>query len=67
MKVGDLIKFKGSWGPTVVPGERRTGIVMKVWTNGRTRRIQSIDVLWDNGHIGNTLTKGLEVVINASR
>jgi hypothetical protein len=65
MQVGDLIKFKGTWGSSVLRGERSTGIVMKVWTNGRTRRIQSVDVLWDNGDIGNTLTKGLEVLDEA--
>ena len=51
MKIGDLIKFKGTWGDSVTPGERRTGIVMEVWTNGRTRMQQSADILWDNGEI----------------
>ena len=51
MKIGDLIKFKGSWGSSVVPGERRTGVVMEVWTNGRTRRLAGVDILWDNGDI----------------
>ena len=61
MRVGDLIKFTGSWGPTVVPGERRTGIVIQVWTNGRTGRIQSADIFWDNGDCTATLTSQLEV------
>ena len=65
MKVGDLIKFKGASSSSILRGERSTGIVMKVWTNGRTRRIQSVDVVWDNGDIGNTLTKGLEVVVDS--
>ena len=52
MKIGDLIKFKGTWGSSIVPGERRTGIVMQVWTNGRTGAQQSCDVLWDNGECG---------------
>tara|TARA_A100000164_G_C21425533_1_gene548601 strand:- start:59 stop:262 length:204 start_codon:yes stop_codon:yes gene_type:complete len=49
VKVGDLIKFKGTWGSSVAPGERQTGIVMEVWTNGRTRKQQGADILWDNG------------------
>ena len=49
MQVGDLIKFKGTWGSSVSPGERRTGIVMEVWTNGRTHKQQGADILWDNG------------------
>ena len=52
MKIGDLIKFKGTWGSKVVPGERKTGTVMQVWTNGRTGVQQSCDVLWDNGEYG---------------
>ena len=63
MKVGDLVKFIGTWGPTVKQGEMRTGIVMKVWTNGRTRKIQSADILWDNGELKAISTQNsLEVV-----
>ena len=51
LKIGDLIKFKGTWGDSVTPGERRTGIVMEVWTNGRSGRIQGADILWDNGDL----------------
>ena len=49
MKVGDLVKFNGTWVSSVIPGERQTGIVMEVWTNGRSRKQQSADILWDNG------------------
>ena len=63
MKVCDLVKFIGTWGPTVKQGEMRTGIVMKVWTNGRTRKIQSADILWDNGELKAISTQNsLEVV-----
>lgn len=67
MKIGDLIKFKGTWGNSVVPGERRTGIVMQVWTNGRTRRIQGADILWDNGDLSNHFLVNKVEVINESR
>ena len=69
MKVGDLIKFKGSWSNPL--DERRMGIVMQVWTNGRTRRIQSTDILWDNGdfskHFGANNVEVLVEVVNESR
>ena len=67
MKIGDLIKFKGTWGNSVVPGERRTGIVMQVWTNGRTRRIQGADVLWDNGDFSKQFSVHNIEVVNESR
>tara|TARA_B100000683_G_C12132944_1_gene408446 strand:+ start:291 stop:488 length:198 start_codon:yes stop_codon:yes gene_type:complete len=49
MKVGDLVRFNGTWGSSVIPGERQTGIVTEVWTNGRTHKQQGIDIIWDNG------------------
>ncbi len=49
MKIGDLIRFKGSWANHIKPGERRNGIVMQVWTNGWSGRVQGADILWDNG------------------
>ena len=49
MKAGDLVKFVGSWGPRYTNANPSTGIIMKVWYNGRTRKMQSADVLWDNG------------------
>ncbi len=71
MKIGDLIKFKGTWGDSVVPGERRTGIVMEVWTNGWSGRLQSADILWDNGdfskHFGANNVEVLVEVVNESR
>ena len=67
MKVGDLVKFVGTWGPTVRQGERQTGIVMKVWTNGRTKKIQSADILWDNGELEAMSTQNSLKVLNESR
>ena len=67
MKIGDLIKFKGTWGNSVAPGERRTGIVMQVWTNGRTRRIQGADILWDNGDLSEQFGANNVEVVNESR
>ena len=52
MKVGDVIKFKGTWGGMIKPGERQFGIVMEVWMNGATRKISTVEVLWDNGDYG---------------
>ena len=49
LKIGDLIKFKGTWGDSVNPGDRRTGIIMEVWTNGWSGRVQGADIFWDNG------------------
>ena len=64
MKIGDLIKFKGTWGSSVIPGERRTGIVMEVWTNGRTGRQVGADILWDNGDFSKQFSIGnVEVLL----
>tara|TARA_B100000131_G_scaffold236699_1_gene228736 strand:- start:112 stop:309 length:198 start_codon:yes stop_codon:yes gene_type:complete len=65
MKVGDLIKFTGSW-QRERPDKPKTGVIMEVWTNGRTRRVSAVDVLWDSGRIGNVLAGSVEV-INESR
>lgn len=67
MKVGDLVKFIGTWGPTVKPGERLTGVVMKIWTNGRTKKVQSADILWDNGELAAMSTQNSLEIINESR
>ena len=67
MKVGDLVKFIGTWGPTVKTGERQTGVVMKIWTNGRTKKVQSADILWDNGELAAMSTQNSLEVINANR
>ena len=67
MKVGDLINFKGTWGSSVVPGERRTGVVMEVWTNGRTRKQQGVDILWDNGDLSRQFSINNIEVVNESR
>ena len=65
MKIGDLIKFKGSWSNPL--DERRMGIVMQVWTNGWSGRIQGADILWDNGDISNQFGVHHVEVINESR
>ncbi len=67
MKIGDLIKFNGTWGSTIILGERQTGIVMDVWTNGRTGRKVCADVLWDNGDFSKQFGIGNVEVINADR
>ena len=68
MKIGDLIKFTGSWSSSVTPGERQTGIVMQVWTNGRTRKQQGADILWDNGNFSKHFSVQHNIeVINGSR
>ena len=62
MKVGDFVKFKGTWGGSITPGERQTGVVVEVWTNGRTRKQQGADILWDNGDLTDVSVLNLEVV-----
>jgi len=66
MKVGDLIKFMGSWGQTIVPGERATGVIVRVWKCGRTNTTTSADIFWDNGDCTAVMSSLLQV-INASR
>jgi hypothetical protein len=63
MKAGDLIKFIGSWQ---APDGPSTGIVLQVWSSGRTRKISSVDILWDSGKLGNVLASSVKV-INESR
>ncbi len=65
VKRGDLIKFVGTWWPAG-DDKPKTGVVMEVWTNGRTRRVSAVDVLWDSGRVGNVLASSVEV-INESR
>ena len=63
MKIGDLVKWKGSWSKHIEPGERQTGIIMRIWTNGRTGKQQSCEILWDNGDYGdNHAVRGMEVI-----
>jgi len=66
MKIGDLIRFTGSWGPNVPQSERRSGIVMQIWSDGRSGVIRSADILWDNGDWTQSNVKNMEVV-NESR
>ena len=67
MKVGDVVKFVGSWGPRYSGVNPKIGIVMDVWTNGRTRQLSSADVLWDTGTLGNVQAHVLRVVNDESR
>ena len=60
MNVGDVVRFTGSWRPG---GFKPTiGIVMETWTNGRTKKMSSADVLWQNGDNHNVLVQNLEVI-----
>ncbi len=63
MKIGDLVQFKGTWS---TPHNRWTGIVTEVWTNGRTRKLQGVDILWDNGEISKQFGVHHIEVINES-
>ena len=58
-KIGDLVRFVGTWSVSDGP---KTGVVTETWTNGRTRKLTSADVLWDTGKLGNVLVSSLEVV-----
>lgn len=59
IQIGDLVKFIGSWS---IENGPKTGIVTQTWTCGRTRRLSSVDVIWDNGRTGNVLAGSLKVV-----
>ena len=59
MKIGDLVRFVGTRSVSDGP---KTGVVTETWTNGRTRKLTSADVLWDTGKLGNVLASSLEVV-----
>ncbi len=66
MKVGDVVKFVGSWsaraGKILGKEKPHIGVVTGTWCNGRTRKLSSADVLWDNGTHGNILVHALEVI-----
>ena len=62
MKRGDIVKFVGSWGARMEPPFPKTGVVTEVWTNGRTRKISSADVIWDVGIERNIQAHALEVI-----
>ena len=63
MKVGDLIKFKGSWISNNGP---RIGVVMSIMYHGITKKPASADVFWEDGTRGSVMAMWLEVV-NESR
>ena len=68
MKIGDLVQFKGTWTPSATQNGRRwTGVVTEVWTNGRTRKLQGVDILWDNGEISKQFGVHNIKVINENR
>tara|TARA_Y100001937_G_C6948416_1_gene253523 strand:+ start:75 stop:233 length:159 start_codon:yes stop_codon:yes gene_type:complete len=47
----------------IKPGERQFGTVIEVWTNGRTRKQQGADILWDNGDLSSQFSvQHLEVI-----
>lgn len=59
MKVGDVVRFFGTWQ---VDGGPKVGVVMETWTNGRTGKLTSVDVFWDNEKLGNVLASNVEVI-----
>ena len=67
MKIGDLVQFKGTWSARWGGGTRWTGIVTELWTNGRTRKLQGVDILWDNGEISKQFGANHVEVISESR
>ena len=63
MKVGDLIRFKGSWVSKTGP---RIGVILSLMYNGITKKPASANVFWEDGTQGSVATMWLEV-INESR
>ena len=63
VKVGDLIKFKGSW---ISKNGPRIGVVMSIMYHGITKKPASADVFWEDGTRGSVMAMWLEVV-NESR
>ena len=63
MKVGDLIRFKGSWVANDGP---RIGVVTSIMYHGITKKPASADVFWEDGTRGSVMTMWLEVM-NESR
>lgn len=59
MKVGDLIRFKGSW---ISKNGPRIGVVMSIMYNGITKKPASADVFWEDGTRGSVMTMLLEVL-----
>mgnify|MGYP003147909684 CR=1 FL=1 len=66
MKRGDVVSFVGSWGPRSSGVNPNAGIVMDVWYNGRTKKLQSADVFWDNGEYKQSSVHVLRI-LNESR
>jgi len=65
MKVGDLVKFTGTWGTAVARDNApQTGVVIETWWVRRILR--QVDVLWDNGDIRQAMASQVKVV-NANR
>ena len=60
MKIGDVVKFKGSWADgNHLP---RVGIVTDVWFNGITKKPSHADIFWENGTHGNVMARWLEAI-----
>ena len=60
MKVGDLVRFTGSWRPS---GTKPTiGVITKTWYNGRTKKMSTADVFWLNGTNHNVMVQHLKVI-----
>lgn len=64
MKIGDMVKFTGTWGPSVAGDKApQTGVVIETWSTHSILR--SVDVLWDNGDIRQASASLVEVVNEA--
>ena len=62
MKVGDLVKFVGTWSPNNTLESPTNGIVLELWSSHRSSTPSSADVLWSTGAEGNVLARYLRVV-----
>ena len=59
MKVGDLIRFKGSW---VVKDGPQIGVVTSIMYNGITKKPASANIFWEDGTQGSVMAMWLEVI-----
>jgi hypothetical protein len=62
VQVGDLVLFRGSWVPRADGTDPKTGVVLSLWYNGRTKRLQTTEVLWDNGEVRKVMSNLLGVI-----
>jgi hypothetical protein len=61
MKIGDMVKFTGTWGTAVARDNApQTGVVIETWWIRCILR--QVDVLWDNGDIRQAMASQVEVI-----